>query len=330
MRTLKFDSFVLPFSIGLLILTVIVIFRFSVWINKLPKSDKAKLLQGIFSRKIFSALKEIFLESLLHRKIFKINPVLGYMHTSLAFGWFLLIVIGNLESRLHNATDFNPPYFPIFFRFFVHEHVAVPFHGFFPFIMDFLLLIVLSGVVLALIKRVYSGLFGMKRKSKLKVWDKVALTALWFIFPMRLMAESFTAGVYKTGGFMTGTLGNRFSEFLPVAELAYISWWAYSLTLGAFFVFLPFSRYMHIPTEVLLIFLRKAGIKTGREHSSYSDIEVYSCPKCGICLDKCQISFVTGIKQIQSVYFLQSVRNKCINNDDMYNCLLCGRCTERS
>ena len=37
-------------------------------------------------------------ESLLHRRIFKVNPLLGYMHMSLAFGWFLLIVVGWIAS----------------------------------------------------------------------------------------------------------------------------------------------------------------------------------------------------------------------------------------
>ena len=38
-------------------------------------------------------VKDIFCDCLLHVKIWKRNKLLGYMHSSIAFGWFMLIVI---------------------------------------------------------------------------------------------------------------------------------------------------------------------------------------------------------------------------------------------
>ena len=268
------------------------------------------------------------MESLLHRKIFKVNPLLGYMHMSLAFGWFMLIAIGNLESRLHNLTAMNLPYYPIFFKFFVHDKPNTPFSSGFTFAMDFFLSLVLSGVLLALLKRFLFRPFGLKRSTKLRKRDNFALICLWLIFPFRLLAESATSATNHSGGFLTGSFGNLLSHLSFAPQLAYASWWMYSLALGAFFCALPFSRYMHIPTEVLLIYLRHFGIKERRDFGAFSEIEVFSCSRCGICIDKCQLYTASRITNTQSVYFIYSIRNKIVKEELAFNCMVCGRCQD--
>jgi Fe-S oxidoreductase len=325
---MHYNPFVLPFTIGLGFLLVMVVYRFVHWIYKLPYADRKKFWMGLITQKIFFAAKEIFLESLIHRKIFRINPLLGYMHMTIAFGWLLLIIVGNMESRLHAGIEINPPYYPIFLRYFVHDHSGIPYGEFFANLMDFLLLFVLSGVILAYIKRAFSFVFGVKRKPRRKIQDIVIMITLWTIFPLRLFAESFTASVYGNGGFITGTIGSVMSYLPHTNEIAYTFWWLYSISLGTFFVVLPFTRYMHIPAEVLLIFMRNSGIKTEKEFTSYSELEVYSCPKCGMCMDKCQMGFAANIKDMQSVYFIQSIRNHKIEEKKLFNCMICGRCQE--
>jgi Fe-S oxidoreductase len=325
---MPFDPFVIPFSIGTIFLLVFIIFKFRSWISRMTKAEKARLRNSFFSHKVFIASWEVFMESLLHRKIFKVNPVLGYMHMSLAFGWFMLIAVGNLESRLHNLTAMNLPYYPIFFKFFVHDKPNTPFSNGFTFLMDFFLALVLSGVLLAILKRFSFRPFGLKKSTKLRKRDNFALICLWFIFPLRLLAESFTSATYQSGGFLTGSLGNLFSHISYAPQLAYASWWMYSIALGSFFCALPFSRYMHIPTEVLLIYMRNFGIKERRDFGAFSEIEVYSCPRCGICIDKCQLFTATGITNTQSVYFIYSIRNNLVKEDIAFNCMVCGRCQE--
>ncbi|NVO03075.1 MAG: (Fe-S)-binding protein [Bacteroidetes bacterium] len=325
---MKYDPFVIPFCLGAIILAFVLIYKYFSWIFALNKTDKHKILKGIFSVRIFKAIKEVFLESLLHRKVFRVNPMLGYMHMSLAFGWLLLILGGTIESKVHSLKMFNTPYEPIFFKFFNHDISMFSGAEEFKFVMDLLLLFVLSGVSLAFIKRFYSKLFGMKKTTKLKIGDWMALTALWFIFPLRFFAESFTSGIYHNGGFLTGTAGNFFASFLPLENLTYIAWWAYSIALGAFFIALPFSRYMHIFTEVVLIFLRNFGIKSTKEYNSFSEFEIHSCSRCGICLDKCQLLTAARIKDTQAVYFLQSIRYNNLKEGKAFDCMLCGKCQE--
>lgn len=323
-----FDPFVLPFITGVVILFLILFIKFRKWIIQLPKEDKTKLRKNIWSKKAFGIIGEIVMESLFHRRIFKVNPLLGFMHMSLAFGWFLLIVFGMLESKMLSYDAINWPWEPIFLKFFIYN-IHDNFYGnFFSFMMDFLLLWVLSAVTLALIKRIYSRIFGMKKTTKHTFFDKLAITTLWFIFPLRLLAESFTSAIYQNGGFLTRPFGNFLDTFLPAQTLAYLTWWAYSIALFLFFISLPFSRYMHIPAEILLIALRKLGIKTEKKYTSFTEIEVQSCPRCGICLDKCQLATAANIPNAPSVYMITNIRNKKINAEKAFNCLLCGRCKE--
>jgi Fe-S oxidoreductase len=269
------------------------------------------------------------MESLIHRKILKTNLRLGYMHMSLAFGWFLLILFGTIEADIFGVKHLNAPYKAIFFRFFNPDHGRMGFEAAYGFLMDLILAFILSGLVLAVIKRFYSKVVGMKKTTRLKITDKIALTSLWLIFPSRLLAESFTSGAYGTGSFLTGSLGSWLATFLPAQQMAYPFWWLYSISLGTFFILLPITRYMHIPTELFLIFMRNSGIKTGDQAGTYSEVQTYSCSSCGICIDACQLNFSAGITNIQSAYLMKAIRN----NDDVSeiadNCLMCGRCDQK-
>ncbi len=250
------------------------------------------------------------------------------MHMSLAFGWFLLIAVGNLESRVYQPAGMNPPYIPIFFRFFHANPGVFPLHRVFSFVMDLLLLLVLSGVLLALAKRIYSRAYGMKRTTRLMPGDRFALTSLWLIFPLRLLAESFTSEALGGGDFLTASTGHFLGSFLPAGLLYYPAWWAYSISLGIFFAALPFSRYMHIPTEVVLIFSRHFGLSESNTRTSFTEVEINSCSRCGICLDACQLSFAAGINTVQSAYQLKAIRYNQIKPHESLNCLMCGRCEQ--
>jgi Fe-S oxidoreductase len=307
------------------------IVKYSRWIKGFGSSDRELILRGLFTKKSLDAAWEVFMESLLHRKMFKRNALLGYMHMSFAFGWFLLIVCGNLESRIYSKVHLNPPYYPIFLKFFVHDHrvlahelMSIP--GVFRLLMDIFLALVLSGLVLALLKRASSHWFGLKKTSHHKGLDRVAITTLWLIFPLRLLAESFTAATYQGGSFLTNNVGDLLGSFLPAERLAYPAWWAYSIALGSFFVCLPFSRFMHIPTEVMLIFFRHYGIKPSLHFNEYSNFEIQACPKCGVCIDACPVHADAKVDGIPPAYFLRTLKDKKPEMASTYNCLLCGKC----
>jgi len=318
-------SFILPFTIGLLFISVFLVIIIGIWISQLSKIDKSRIIHSIFTRKSLQAIRETFMEALLHRKIFRKNPVLGYMHMSLAFGWFLLIVVGHIDAVNHYQTFSVPAYKAIFMRYFVTEAATTTSGKILAASMDLLLLFVLSGVMLAYFKRLNSRMFGMRKTTKLKMGDRIALSALWLIFPLRFLAESVSAGIHHNGSIISQPTGQLLSSILPVHSIEMPLWWAYSGALGLFFLALPVSRYMHIPVEVVMIFLRKYGIKVQKRIDGYSRIQVYSCSRCGICLDSCQMTHA-AIKDTQSVYVLKHIRNKNLTDEKLFNCLLCGRC----
>ncbi|HOI00014.1 MAG TPA: (Fe-S)-binding protein [Bacteroidales bacterium] len=326
----SFDPFVLPFSAGALFLLVALTVIYTRWLRRLSPQDRWRIWRRFFSRASLEATSEVFSECLLHRRIFKKDIRLGYMHMSLAFGWFLLIVAGFIQTRIFPLEGPDRPWLAIFFRFFYPETLKATF-GFdlgYEHLMDALLLFILSGVALALLKRWKSRWLGMKHATRHSRGDRVALSVLWLIFPLRLLAESLTSGVFHSGGFLTGTLGSFLASFLPVTWLAYPAWWAYSLALGAFFVALPYSRYMHIFTEVLLIFLRKWGVRTHSELGSPSEFEVFACSRCGICLDACPMQEAAGITGVQAVYLMREIRENKLSLRTSEHCLLCGSCAE--
>jgi Fe-S oxidoreductase len=84
---------------------------------------------------------------------------------------------------------------------------------------------------------------------------------------------------------------------------------------------------MHIPTEIILIFLRNAGIEKGKYPGSFSEIELRSCPRCGVCIDVCQMN-QAGLTGSTAVYFIRSLRDQQPDVQLNSNCLMCGRCFE--
>lgn len=322
-----FHPFVIPFLIGVAVLFIILIYKYVRWFIALAHEDKRLIGKSIFTTASIQAIADIARESLLHVKIFKQSPRLGYMHMSLAFGWFLLIVVGKLETSAYLKDGLNLPHLHVFFRyFFPNEGDRFEHYFNYKFIMDFLLLFVLSGVMLAYYKRFSSKSLGIKKTTKHTPFDKLALTSLWLIFPARLFAESVTCGIYQTGSFLTNNVGAFLERFLPLESLEVPAWFFYSVVLGVFFVSLPFSRYMHIFTEIPHIFLKRYKINI-KEHERESDnFQIQSCSRCGICIDPCQMQSSAGVTNMQAVYFLRDRRSGKSTTEVATNCLMCGKC----
>ncbi len=327
-----FKPFVIPFTIGVAVLFTVVIYKYVRWFVRLPREDKAQAGRNLFTGRSLSAIGEVVGESLLHRRIWRTNPVLGYMHTSLALGWFLLIAVGWIETAWFLGGQPVPLHMHVFFKQFsthLNHDGAVP--AGFALAMDLLLLFVLSGVALAWFKRLRSRTMGMRRTTKHTRGDRMALAALWFVFPARLAAESATSGIHHTGSFLTGGVGQALRAGFGEAGLTAFepyAWWFYSCALGVFLVAMPFSRYMHIFTELPLIFMRRWGVRSRHTAGSFDRFQMEACSRCGICIDPCQLQADAGMGGVQSVYFLRDLRHNKLTDYVAGNCLMCGRCEQ--
>lgn len=329
-----YSNFVIPFVVGISFMLIWLTVGLIRLLAKIPADDRRRFWKSLITPKIaLKNIKDLFCDCLFHTKIWKRKPLLGYMHSSIAFGWFMLIVLGHIEVALfvpkHLAWTDGGLFYPIFYRFFVWINPGhVTLRGwFFFFLMDFFLLYVLTGVGMAIFKRFRSIVLGMRHTTKPSLADRVALYSLWMIFPLRLLAESFTADL-SGGSFLTVPVNHLwhwiFGDklfFMPV-------WWAYSICLGLFFATMPFSRYMHILTEVLWILLRNAGIQPRHPRKGVAEAEIYACSSCGLCLDACPMNVQKKNLKYSSVYFIRFLRR---HNEKKINaiadkCLMCDKC----
>jgi Fe-S oxidoreductase len=320
-----YDPFVLPFTIGMIFIIAYLVVGTVRIILSLDRKEKRQLLTIFNPRKALRIVRDIIADCLLHVKIFKRNILLGYMHSSIAFGWFMLIILGHVEVMLFTPQRTGILYYPIFFRYFVMETQQTLRGSFYFFVMDLFLLIILSGIGLAIYKRFNSRKLGMKRTTRLRLGDNIALYSLWAIFPLRLLAESFTADI-SGGSFITKGINDLLHNFVSNSANTLPVWWAYSSALGLFFFALPFSRYMHIPTEMLLIVLRHAGIRSTCVRDGYAETEIYSCSRCGICIDACPMSMEKRDVKFTSVYFIRLLRRRDDSAEAADRCLMCNKC----
>ena len=324
-----YNNFVLPFLFGMLfVLTWCVVGALRV-ILQLSSEDRKTFFLSLINPKIMAKnIRDWFCDCLFHVKLWKRNKLLGYMHSSIAFGWFMLIVIGHIEVFLYTPQRVHQIWYPIFFRYFVAVTESTMKGSFFFFLMDFALLVVLSGIVLAIIKRARSRFFGMRRTTRSSITDLIGLYSLWCIFPLRLLAEGFTADI-SGGSFLTKSLNSVLHFFFADQMNMLPTWWAYSIALCIFMCILPFSRYMHIPAEILLIPMRNAGLQVRNARKGYAKLEVYSCPSCGVCIDACPMSAVKANTKDTTVYLNRQIKrhNERRIEEISDKCLLCGKCT---
>jgi len=306
MNSQIFHPFVLPFVLGMaFVLTYCVVGLLRV-IGQLPKDDRKKFWRSLVTPKIVWAnIRDLVGDCLFHVKIWKRNPVLGYMHTAIAFGWFMIIVLGHVMLFVLKPLEgvevegisrlFTNFYYPIFFKYFAEETPV------FAFLMDFFLLMIISGILIAVVKKIHSKIVGVKRVMHFGFADNMIRFALWTIFPFRLIAEKSNIMVF---------------------------WWLYSIDLLVFMFMLPFTRYMHIPTEALFILLRHAGLKPREPRKGYALAQLYSCPSCGLCIDACPMSVNDKNSGNTSAYFMKKLRNGDKEEAQRIaeTCLQCGKC----
>ncbi len=323
-----FHPFVIPFLAGMGFVFLYCALGVLKILYELSWAERRKFLLSLINPKyIYRNIRDIFMDCLIHVKLWKRNKLLGYMHSSIAVGWFMLIVLGHIEVLLFVPGRINLFYYPIFFNYFVAENDQTLRGSLLFFLMDFFLVIVLSGIGLAMFKRISSRLFGMRRTTRPSVMNNIGLYALWAIFPLRWLAESFTAHI-SGGSFLTIPANWLFRQFLGNELNMLPTWWAYSICLGVFMFVLPFSRYMHIPAEMLLIPMRNAGLKIRSARKGFARLQVLSCPNCGVCIDACPMTVNRGNVKDCTVYLTRQIRrgNERRINEISDKCLMCGKC----
>ena len=93
-----FDPFVLPFVISMTFVLLYCIIGMIRIVFQLPKEDRRKFLRSlIYPKSAWKNFRDLVNDCLLHTKIWKRKPLLGYMHMSIALGWFMIIIVGHFD-----------------------------------------------------------------------------------------------------------------------------------------------------------------------------------------------------------------------------------------
>lgn len=299
-----FHPFVIPFLAGMAFVLGVCLIKAAVAVGELSRADRKKWLLSLFHPNVILRNGvDIILDCLLHVRLWKRNKVLGFMHSSIAFGWFMIILLGHLQVLMYFPQRLGTFYYPIFFDYFIEggQHTLIS------RLLDAFLALVLAGILLAVVKRFWSRLFGMRRTTRPTLYNLVGLYSLWAIFPLRFIAE----------------------QSARAGDLSPAPWWAYSIALCTFMVVLPFGRYLHIPSEMLLITFRNAGVEITRPHKGMARVQADSCPNCGVCIDACPMNADSANLRDSTVYLTRQLRrgNGERVREISDKCLLCGKCT---
>lgn len=299
-----FHPFVIPFLAGMVFVIGVCIIKAARVIAELDGKDRHRFFISLLKPNlIIKNIIDIILDCLIHVRLWKRNRVLGFMHSSIAFGWFMIIVLGHIQVLMYCPQRLSTFYYPIFFDYFIEggQHTLIS------KLMDGFLLLIIAGIVLAVIKRFWSRLFGMRRTTRPTLFNLIGLYSLWAIFPLRLIAE----------------------QCARAGDLTLVPWWAYSIALCCFMVVLPFTRYLHIPAEMLLILMRNAGVEVTRPHKGMARVQADSCPNCGVCIDACPMNVDRANLKDSTVYLTRQLRrgNKERVREISDKCMLCGKCT---
>jgi len=299
-----FHPFVIPFLSGMAFVLAVCLIKAAIAISELNKEERNKFWISLFKPNIIlKNIYEIIRDCLIHVRLWKRNKMLGFLHSSIAFGWFMIIVLGHIEVLIYFPKRISTFYYPIFYDYFIEggQETIIS------IIMDLFLLIILIGIVLAIVKRFRSRIFGMKRVARPTFLNLIGLYSLWAIFPLRLIAE----------------------QFARAGNISVTPWWAYSIALCLFMVVLPFSRYLHIPAEMLLIMMRNGGVSVTIPQKGMARIQTDSCPNCGVCIDACPMNVDAANLKDSTVYLTRQLRrgNEERIGEISDKCMLCGKCT---
>lgn len=300
-----FHPFVIPFLAGMAFVLAVCLIKAAIVVRELDKADRRKwILSLIHPNIIIKNGIDIILDCLIHVRLWKRNRLLGFMHSSIAFGWFMIILLGHLQVLIYCPERLSTFYYPIFFDYFIEGGQ----YTWISRMLDAFLLLVLTGISLAVIKRIWSRLFGMRRTTRPTFYNLIGLYSLWAIFPLRFLAE----------------------QCARAGDLSVAPWWAYSISLCTFMVVLPFGRYLHIPAEMLLITFRNAGLEIKKPHKGMARVQADSCPNCGVCIDACPMNANPANLKDSTVYLTRQLRrgNAERVREISDKCMLCGKCTQ--
>lgn len=246
-------------------------------------------------------IKRLILDGFFQIRIFReFYP--GVMHGFIFFGFFVLIF-----GAFFDATEFH-----------IAEPLGFPFlrgkaYLLFSLLMEIFGVFVLTGVILALVRRYITKpeRLGYRDKSDTVPEDGVVLLLIGAIIITGFLVEGLRIGVtnpswekWSFGGWLlSGIFAGGDHEQLRMWHK--ITWWGHALLAFGFIAYIPYSRLLHIittPANQFLASLKPTGAL--EPIADFENAETFgvgkleeltwkqlfdsdACTKCGRCQDGC-------------------------------------------
>ncbi len=282
---------------SLVILATIGGFVYPVYLRlKVLRRGKPEFRAGDLWRRLADTLAKVFLQkcTLKDERVFT-----GLMH--------VLIFYGALTFDTVTVNHTLEGYFDKFYLF-----GNAGFGLFFSLLVDTFALLVLVGVAFFIVRR-----FLIRPKAyRTTLFDSGVIYALLITVTLSyLYFEAFAIASHPESArlsFLGKTLAAGLSR-LPAGSLAAhlkISWWLHILIVFGFIVYVPHSKYFHMFTGPVNVFLRSPGssreirpldiekaevfgVEKAADLSWKDYLDAFTCMECGRCQDVCP-AFASG------------------------------------
>jgi nitrate reductase gamma subunit len=240
------------FLIGL-IMTVSIWFSGSLFSEKTAKASIlfSNAARAIFCGKLFSAIKAVFFDVFLQRRLYRRSPKRWIIHGLIFFPFVFRFVWGIVGLF---ASIWLPDR-PLAWSLLDKNNPAAA------FLFDLTGMMILLGVIFAFLRERASR---ADRPAGLPAQDRWALgliggiVGIGFILEaMRIAMTGWPAGsAYAVIGY---AISHLFSGMTALVDVYGYVWYIHAVLTGAFMAYLPFSRLMHIIIAPLILTINAAS-----------------------------------------------------------------------
>jgi nitrate reductase gamma subunit len=192
---------------------------------------------AIFSKRIFSIIKSLILDSLLQRRLYRQSRTRWFIHSMIFYPFLLRFSWGLIALILSICATKWPLTWAMLDRN----------HSLNAFLFDLTGIMVLAGIAIASLRRIFrrsEKITGLPRQDWLSFMLIGGIIVIGFILEgVRIAMAGSPDGGYALVGFSISLLVKELSG-LPDAY-GYI-WYIHAILTGIFVAYLPFSRMFHI------------------------------------------------------------------------------------
>jgi Fe-S oxidoreductase/nitrate reductase gamma subunit len=254
--------------------------------------------------------------ALLQSKMFK-DLRAGVMHAGIFWG-FVLLTIGTANIVTGGV---------------IQAVLTLPFDGLLWTAISAMQNIVAVIVIAAIVWAFYRRLVTRPRRLTFNRDALLILAMIGGVVATELFAQVFQFARYgdEPGAFVSTALAGPFRGLLGAAPLEFlfaVLWWGHIALVAAFFVYLPFSKHLHIATAFPNIWYRKLaprgelpamdleredatfGLKSLQDLGWKDLLDGFTCTECGRCQEACPANF-TG-KPLNPKALIMGIREMAV------------------